>query len=69
MLRVPRGTGSLAPPQPGTDTAAVQRGAALGRHGDPAVPVASEEDTAAAQVHKDRSLVSVCTLIQILSEH
>ncbi|KAL0198221.1 hypothetical protein M9458_006761, partial [Cirrhinus mrigala] len=56
LLRVSRGTGSLAPPQPGADPAAVQRSAALGRHRDPAVPVAPKEDTASAQVHKDCSL-------------
>lgn len=58
MLRVPRGAGSLAPPQPGAGTAALQRGAALGRHGDPAVPVSAQEGAAAAQVHQNRCPVS-----------
>ena len=53
LLRVPRGASSLAPPEPGAGTAAMQRGAALGGHGDPAVPVAAQESAAAAQVHQD----------------
>ena len=58
MLRVSRGAVSLSPPQPGAGTAALQRGATLGRHGDPAVSVTAEEGPAAAQVHQDRSAVS-----------
>lgn len=58
VLRVSWGAVPLAPPQPGAGTAAMQRGAALGRHGDPAVPVAAEEDPATPQVHQDRSAVS-----------
>lgn len=58
VLRVSRRAVALAPPEPGAGTAAVQRGAALGRHGDPAVSVAAEEDPAAPQVHQDRSAVS-----------
>lgn len=48
----------LAPSQPGAGTAALQRGAALGRHRDPAVSVAAKEDPAAPQVHQDFSSVS-----------
>jgi len=61
VLRVPRGAVPLAPPKPGAGTAALQRGAALGRHGDPAVPVAAQEGPAAPQVHQDRSAVSPAT--------
>ena len=35
----------------------MQRGAALGGHGDPAVPVTAQESTATAQVHQDRITV------------
>lgn len=60
VLRVSRRAVALAPPQPGAGTAALQRGAALGRHRDPAVSVAAEEGPAAPQVHQDRSSVSPC---------
>lgn len=59
LLRISRRAVPLAPSQPGAGTAALQRGAALGRHGDPAMPIAAEEDPAAAQVHQDRSAVSL----------
>lgn len=58
VLRFPRGAVPLAPPQPGAGTAALQRGAALGRHRDPAVSVAAKEGPTAPQVHQDRSTVS-----------
>lgn len=58
VLRVSRRAVPLAPPKPGAGTAALQRGAALGGHGDPAVSVAAKEDPAAPQVHQDRSAVS-----------
>lgn len=58
VLRVSRRAVPLAPPKPGAGPAALQRGAALGRHGDPAVSVAAKEDPAAPQVHQDRSTVS-----------
>ena len=63
LLCVPRGAVSLAPPKPGADTAALQRGAALGRHRDPAVPVAPQTRAAAAQVHQDRSPVRDCVIV------
>lgn len=58
MLCVSRRTVPLAPPKPGVGTATLQRGAALGRHRDPAVSVAAKEGPAAPQVHQDRSTVS-----------
>ena len=63
LLGVTRGAVSLAPPKPGADTAALQRGAALGRHRDPAVPVAPQTRAAAAQVHQDRSPVRDCVCV------
>lgn len=59
VLRVSRWAVPLAPPKPGAGTAALQRGAALGRHGDPTVSVTAQEGPAAPQVHQDRSAVSL----------